>query len=100
MMAMRAPSACLKVQGSDIVDADGTRVILKGVSLPTFGPSLSHKNDVSVLTLRCKAATGGHTNMENFITGYPGHESEMRAAMLEALGEKKYNYFFDKVGLD
>lgn len=35
--------------------------------------------------------------MENFITGYPGHESEMRAAMLNALGEEKYSYFFDKV---
>ena len=35
--------------------------------------------------------------MENFITGYPGHESEMRAAMLEALGKEKYEFFFDKV---
>jgi len=35
--------------------------------------------------------------MENFITGYPGHESEMRAAMLEVLGQEKYNFFFDKV---
>ncbi len=35
--------------------------------------------------------------MENFITGYPGHEHEMRAAMLEVLGEEKYNFFFDKV---
>jgi hypothetical protein len=36
--------------------------------------------------------------MENFITGYTGHESEMRAAMLEVLGQEKYDYFFDKVG--
>lgn len=36
--------------------------------------------------------------MENFITGYTGHESEMRAAMLEALGQEKYDFFFDKVG--
>lgn len=35
--------------------------------------------------------------MENFITGYPGHESEMRAAMLEVLGQEKYDFFFDKV---
>lgn len=34
--------------------------------------------------------------MENFITGYPGHEKEMRAAMLEVLGPEKYNFFFDK----
>ncbi|KAK1762536.1 glycoside hydrolase [Phialemonium atrogriseum] len=71
-MAHPAPKSCLRVQGTDIVDGDGKRVILKG------------------------CATGGHTNMENFITGYPGHESEMRAAMLEVLGHEKYEFFFDK----
>ena len=35
--------------------------------------------------------------MEYFITGYPGHESEMRAAMLEVLGQEKYDFYFDKV---
>ena len=45
-----------------------------------------------------QCATGGHTNMENFITGFPGHENEMRAAMLEVLGREKYDFFFDKVG--
>jgi hypothetical protein len=35
--------------------------------------------------------------MENFITGYPAHEQEMRAAMLEVLGSEKYKFFFDKV---
>src|SRR3954452_23545189 len=34
--------------------------------------------------------------MENFITGYPGHESQHRAAMLSVLGKEKYEYFFDK----
>lgn len=38
--------------------------------------------------------------MENFITGYTGHESEMRAAMLEVLGKEKYDFFFDKVRSD
>lgn len=71
-MAPARPKACLRVQGTDIVDGDGKRVILKG------------------------CATGGHTNMENFITGYPGHENEMRAAMLEVLGQEKYDFFFDK----
>ncbi|KAK3387831.1 glycoside hydrolase superfamily [Podospora didyma] len=71
-MVVPAPKACLRVQGTDIVDADGARVILKG------------------------CATGGHTNMENFITGYSGHETEMRAAMLEVLGRDKYEFFFDK----
>jgi len=34
--------------------------------------------------------------MENFITGYPGHESQFRAAMLDVLGKEKQEYFFDK----
>lgn len=34
--------------------------------------------------------------MENFITGFPGHQQMMRAAMLESLGHEKYKYFFDK----
>ncbi|KAK1051050.1 endo-1,4-beta-glucanase [Friedmanniomyces endolithicus] len=34
--------------------------------------------------------------MENFITGFPGHEHEMRAAMLEVLGKEKYEYFFQR----
>ena len=37
--------------------------------------------------------------MENFITGYPGHESEMRDAMKDVLGEEKYEYFFDRVSV-
>lgn len=35
--------------------------------------------------------------MENFITGYPGHEHEMRKAMLEVLGKEKYDFFFDRL---
>lgn len=34
--------------------------------------------------------------MENFITGYPGHEVQHREAMLEVLGQEKYDFFFDK----
>lgn len=32
-----------------------------------------------------------------FITGYPAHEYQMRAAVKEVLGQEKYEYFFDKV---
>lgn len=35
-------------------------------------------------------------NMENFITGYPGHECEHREAMRTILGDEKYEFFFDK----
>lgn len=34
--------------------------------------------------------------MENFITGYPGHEHQHREAMLAVLGKEKQEYFFDK----
>lgn len=36
------------------------------------------------------------TSMENFITGFPGHESQHRAAMRKVLGQEKYDFFFDK----
>ena len=44
-------------QGDAVVDADGARVLLRGVGL------------------------GGWMNMENFITGYPANESAMRDAV-------------------
>lgn len=34
--------------------------------------------------------------MENFITGFPGHEHQHRRSMLKVLGKEKYEYFFDK----
>jgi hypothetical protein len=34
--------------------------------------------------------------MENFITGFPGHEEQHREAMLEVLGQEKYEFFFEK----
>jgi hypothetical protein len=34
--------------------------------------------------------------MENFITGFPGHESQHRKSMLKVLGKHKYDYFFDR----
>ncbi len=40
---------------------------------------------------------GGHMNMENFVTGFTGHEHEHRAALLHVLGPEKYKFFFDKV---
>ncbi len=37
--------------------------------------------------------------MENFITGYPGHEHQVRRELLKVLGKDKYEFFFDKVGV-
>lgn len=67
------PCSMLHVEGADIVDASGSKVILKGAGL------------------------GGHLNFENFITGYPGHEHEHRAAMAEVLGREKAQFFFDRL---
>jgi aryl-phospho-beta-D-glucosidase BglC (GH1 family) len=62
----------LRTQGTEVVGQDGKPVILRG------------------------AALGGWMNMENFITGYPGHEKEHRAAMKKVLGQENYEFFFDK----
>ncbi|KAG8747353.1 hypothetical protein FRC10_001532 [Ceratobasidium sp. 414] len=87
-----SPLGVLKLQGSKIVGADGKPVLLRGAGL------------------------GGHLNMENFvrhpgcriislhvftdsdhqITGYPGHENDMRKAVKKVLGQEKYDFFFDK----
>src|SRR5450756_347364 len=50
MTPKRKIDSILKVNGTDIVDGNGHKVILKGAGL------------------------GGHLNMENFITGFSGHE--------------------------
>ncbi|RDW87680.1 hypothetical protein BP5796_03374 [Coleophoma crateriformis] len=62
----------LKVQGDEVVDQNGDVVILRGTGI------------------------GGWMNMENFITGYSGHEKQHRAAMLKVLGKEKYDFFFDR----
>jgi len=61
----------LHVHGDAVADPDGTRVLLRGVGL------------------------GGWMNMENFITGYPATESEMRAGVARVLGPDKAERFFD-----
>jgi hypothetical protein len=65
-------SGILRIDGDKVVDANGKTVILRGAGL------------------------GGWMNMENFITGYPGHEHQHRAAMTTVLGKEKADFFFDK----
>ncbi|KAG6828875.1 Endo-1,4-beta-xylanase 5 [Tricholoma furcatifolium] len=62
----------LKVSGTKIVDEQGNETVLRGAGL------------------------GGWMNMENFISGYPGCEHQIRDALAEAIGEEKSEYFFDK----
>ncbi|KAJ4215722.1 hypothetical protein FSOLCH5_011521 [Fusarium solani] len=65
-------SGILKVKGEKVVDENGDSVVLRGVGV------------------------GGWLNMENFITGYPGHETPLRSALLKVLGQEKYDFFFDR----
>ncbi len=60
----------LRVEGAYIVDEAGRKVFLRGVCF------------------------GGWLNMENFITGYPGAENNIRQAIKEELGEERYQIFF------
>ncbi|KAF9051055.1 glycoside hydrolase [Hymenopellis radicata] len=62
----------LKVSGTKIVDEDNNEVILRGAGL------------------------GGWMNMENFISGYPGCEYQIREALTETIGQEKADLFFDK----
>ncbi|EJD34486.1 glycoside hydrolase [Auricularia subglabra TFB-10046 SS5] len=62
----------LSVSGDKIVDGNGKQVILRGAGL------------------------GGWMNMENFISGYPGREYQIRAALARVLGKDKSDFFFDK----
>jgi aryl-phospho-beta-D-glucosidase BglC (GH1 family) len=62
----------LHVKGSEIANRRGDIVRLRGFCL------------------------GGWMNMENFITGYPGHESGMRAALARVLGEDKTRFFLER----
>ncbi|KAF8152297.1 glycoside hydrolase [Crassisporium funariophilum] len=62
----------LKISGTKIVNEQGEEVILRGAGL------------------------GGWMNMENFISGYPGCEYQIREALSEAIGQEKSDFFFDK----
>jgi hypothetical protein len=74
MSTVTTNPACepLKVSGDAIVNTAGERIVLKGTAL------------------------GGYLNMENFITGYAGHEHEHRSQLAHVLGKKKADFFFDR----
>ncbi|KAJ7069633.1 glycoside hydrolase [Mycena amicta] len=62
----------LSVSGTRLVDEAGNEVVLRGAGL------------------------GGWLNMENFISGYPGCEFQIRDALAQAIGQDKSDFFFDK----
>ena len=61
----------LQIDGSKIIDPDAQEVLLRGCGL------------------------GGWMNMENFITGYPGTESQQREALADVIGAERAEAFFD-----
>lgn len=61
----------IRVDGTRLVDGDGQTVLLRGVGL------------------------GGWMTMENFITGYPASESQMRRAVGRVLGPEASEAFFE-----
>ncbi|MEU8353689.1 cellulase family glycosylhydrolase [Streptomyces sp. NPDC048845] len=61
----------LHADGDRLADEQGRTVVLRGVGL------------------------GGWMNMENFVTGYPGSEREIRRLLRAAMGEEAYTSFFD-----
>jgi len=65
-------SSVLTVRDGAITDGSGRRVILRGYNI------------------------GGWMNMENFLTGYPGTESQHPRALLSALRPARYELFFDR----
>ncbi|KAL7420963.1 Endo-1,4-beta-xylanase 5 [Cryptotrichosporon argae] len=67
------------VNASEFLKVDGARIVKGGETVILKGAGL-----------------GGWMNMENFITGYPGHEYQVRKGLKAVLGEEKYEYFFDK----
>jgi endoglucanase len=62
----------LHVQNANIVDSRGEVILLRGFCL------------------------GGWMNMENFITGFPGHESGLRSHVKQGLGKEKARFFFER----
>lgn len=71
---MPTPTSFLKVEGKHIVHADqpDKPVLLRGAGL------------------------GGWMNQENFITGYPGHEYQVREGLEAVLGKEKADFYWDK----
>src|SRR4051794_7337544 len=62
----------LRVRGSQIVDAQGSSVRLRGTCI------------------------GGWMNMEDFINGFSGAEHPLRVEMREVLGTSKADFFFER----
>ncbi|WWC90955.1 uncharacterized protein L201_005893 [Kwoniella dendrophila CBS 6074] len=79
MGAFQSKSSDNEMNKKDFLKVDGDKITLRGEEVILKG-----------------TAIGGWMNMENFITGYTGHEHQLREALKDVLGEEKYEYFFEK----
>lgn len=68
-----SPPAVMATDGARFLDGYGNEVRLRGVCI------------------------GGWLNMENFITGYAGNESLMRARVRSVLGDELSEFFFERL---
>ncbi len=66
-------TSLLHVEQNKIVDGQGNPIRLRGTCV------------------------GGWMNLENFINGYPGIESGIRAALADVLGPARAEFFFDRL---
>jgi hypothetical protein len=79
----------ITVAGTKLVDGDQQEIILRGAGLGGW--------------MKCVAATLSFSSfltvysMENFISGYPGCEFQIREALADTVGQQKSELFFDKV---
>lgn len=76
MPALESALPWIKTVGQSLQDSAGNTVNLRGVGL------------------------GGWMNMENFITGYPGNELEMRKKLRQAMKPGAYDAFFEAFYVD
>jgi endoglucanase len=70
--------------------------------MPKIDPNFLHVKGVNITNSREEIVLlrgfclGGWMNMENFIIGYPGHETGFRKAIEHILGKEKAVFFFDR----
>lgn len=65
-----------------------------GSFLRVSGTQILNEEDTPVLLRGC--GLGGWMKMENYSTGFPGHELRFRETLLSTLGPDYYNFFFDR----
>ena len=92
MSTIPQPSGYIRVDGTKLVDGDGKEVILRGAGLGGW-----MKYVIITILLPLRLYLNIYFSMENFITGYPGCEFQIREELANVIGQEKSEFFFDKV---